>query len=108
MAGAAPGPASACVPLRDDLSGEMDRKKGCASWISPLKPTSNKALILEEEEVRKQRRCRSRGYCCSAEPLPVHYLSLPCSFRTTPALVSTRDSIRLASSRLVTGDGFRW
>src|SRR6266849_3737706 len=107
MAGADSDPASACVPLRDDLSGEIDRKKGCASWISPINPTSNKALILEEEEVCKQRPCRSRGYCCSAEPSPVHYLSLLCSFRTTPALVSTRDSICLASSRLVTGDGFR-
>src|SRR5260221_10535217 len=85
----------------------MDRKKGCASWISPIKPTSNKALILEEEEVCKQRHGRSREYCCSAEPSPVHYLSLLCSFRTTPALVSTRDSIRLVYYRLVTGDGFR-
>src|SRR2546421_9826354 len=106
MAGAAPGPASACVPLRDDLSGEMDRKKGCASWISPINPTSNKALILEEE-VCRQRHCRSRGYCCSAEPSPVHYLSLLFSFRTTPALVSTRDWIRLVYYRSVTGDGFR-
>src|ERR1700724_3598588 len=107
MAGAAPGPASACVPLRDDLSGEMDRKKECPSWISPIKPTSNKALILEEEEVCRQRHCRSRGYCCSAEPSPVHYLSLLCSFRPTRALFSTRDWIRLVYYRLVTGDGFR-
>src|SRR5947209_5756494 len=106
MASAAPGPASACVPLRDDLSGEIDRKKGYTSWNSPINPISNTVLILKEEGC-KPRHSRSREYCCSAEPSPAHYLSLLYSFKTTPALGSTRDSIRSACYRLVTGDGFR-
>jgi len=48
----------AYFPLRDAFSGEMDRKKGNVSCISPIKPTSNKTLILEEEEVCKQRHYR--------------------------------------------------
>jgi Protein of unknown function (DUF998) len=82
----------------------MDRKKGCASWISPINPSSNKALILEaEEEVRKERHYLSPGCCCSAEPSLAHYLSLPYSFRTTLALHSTRGSSHLAYSRLEWG-----